>query len=84
MKTRAAILTGTERDWEIVELELDDPGPGEVTGPLGRVRPVPLRRPRRARATCLSRFPMVGGHEGAGIVEKVGPGVTRSPRATTS
>ncbi len=25
----------------------------------------------------IPRFPMVGGHEGAGIIEEVGPGVTR-------
>jgi len=31
----------------------------------------------------VSRFPIVGGHEGAGIIEEVGPGVTKVKPATT-
>lgn len=76
MKTRAAALTGPGRDsWEIVDLELDPPKQGEVL-----VRMV-------AAGLCHSdehlregvtppRYPMVGGHEGAGVIEEVGPGVT--------
>jgi len=76
MKTRAAILRDAGKDWEVTELELDPPKAGEL-----QVRYV-------ASGLCHSdehlrhgdlvpRFPMVGGHEGAGIVEQVGPGVTR-------
>ncbi len=32
----------------------------------------------------VPRFPIVGGHEGAGIIEEVGPGVTRLRPVTTS
>jgi alcohol dehydrogenase (nicotinoprotein) len=75
MKTKAAALYGVGQDWEIVELELDPPKAGEVL-----VRFV-------ASGLCHSddhlrtgdipvRFPIVGGHEGAGIVEEVGAGVT--------
>ena len=76
MKTRAAVLRDVGKDFEIVELDLDEPKTGEVL-----VRFV-------ASGLCHSddhlrtgdipvRYPIVGGHEGAGIVEKVGPGVTR-------
>jgi len=75
MKTRAAVLRAVGKDWEIVELELDPPKADEVL-----VRFV-------ASGMCHSddhlrtgdipvRYPIVGGHEGAGIVEQVGAGVT--------
>ena len=76
MKTRAAVLTGTERDWEIMELEVDDPGPGEVL--VRWVASGLCHSDDHARTGDLPvRFPLVGGHEGAGVVEKVGPGVMR-------
>jgi alcohol dehydrogenase (nicotinoprotein) len=76
MKTRAAVLRDVGKDFEVVELDLDEPKANEVL-----VRFV-------ASGLCHSddhlrtgdipvRYPIVGGHEGAGIVEKVGPGVTR-------
>jgi alcohol dehydrogenase len=83
MKTRAAILTmmgaampyEQSRPLEIAEVELDPPGPGEV---LIRMRAAGLchsdlsvidgNRPRP--------LPMVLGHEGAGVVEELGAGVT--------
>jgi alcohol dehydrogenase (nicotinoprotein) len=76
MKTKAAVLRELGKDWEITELDLDPPKTGEVL-----VRWV-------ASGLCHSdehlrtgdipvRYPIVGGHEGAGVVEEVGPGVTR-------
>ena len=76
MKTKAAVLRELGKDWEIAELDLDPPRTGEVL-----VRWV-------AAGLCHSdehlrtgdipvRYPIVGGHEGAGVVEEVGPGVTR-------
>jgi S-(hydroxymethyl)glutathione dehydrogenase/alcohol dehydrogenase len=76
VKTKAAVLREVGKEWEIVELELDPPKAGEVL-----VRYV-------ASGLCHSddhlrtgdipvRYPIVGGHEGAGIVEEVGAGVTR-------
>ena len=76
MKTRAAVLHRVNEPWEVTELELDRPGPHEVL-----VRWV-------AAGLCHSdehmrhgdvrpRFPIIGGHEGAGYVEEIGPGVTR-------
>ncbi len=82
MKTRAAVLRDMGKDWEIIEMDLDPPKDGEVL-----VRFV-------AAGLCHSddhlrtgdipvRYPIVGGHEGAGIVEEVGVGVSRSSPATT-
>jgi len=66
---------GLEEKWQVEAVELDPPGPGEVLVKL------------TASGLCHSdyhlvtgdtpvRFPFVGGHEGAGIVAGVGPGVT--------
>jgi Zn-dependent alcohol dehydrogenase len=76
MKTRAAVLRDVGKPFEIVELDLDEPRAGEVMVKFA------------ASGLCHSddhlrtgdipvRYPIVGGHEGAGIVEQVGEGVTR-------
>jgi alcohol dehydrogenase (nicotinoprotein) len=76
MLTKAAVLSGVRTPLTVEELELDPPKAGEVL-----VRMV-------ATGVCHSdvhyftgdstgrRFPLVLGHEGAGIVQEVGPGVT--------
>ncbi len=78
MRTRAAILRERNAPWSVEEIELDPPKAGEVlvkmvatgichsdehvvTGDLAGVTPEP---------------PIIGGHEGAGIVMEVGPGVS--------
>jgi len=76
VKTRAAVLTETNKPFQVVELDVDDPLAGEV-----RIKVA-------AAGLCHSdlgimegetpvRFPIVGGHEAAGVVESVGPGVTK-------
>jgi S-(hydroxymethyl)glutathione dehydrogenase/alcohol dehydrogenase len=75
MRTKAAVLWGLGEKWEVEEVELDDPKAGEVMVKL------------TASGLCHSDehlvtgdipipFPVVGGHEGAGTVVQVGPGVT--------
>ena len=81
MKSRAAVLRGVGRPWEIEEIEVHAPKTDEVlvewkvaglchsddhmvTGDLV---------PPGADAMV---FPFIGGHEGAGVVLDVGPGVT--------
>jgi Zn-dependent alcohol dehydrogenase len=74
VKTKAAVLWGLGEKWEVEEVELDDPKAGEVMVQL------------TASGLCHSDehlvtgdipipFPVVGGHEGAGRVVQVGPGV---------
>jgi NDMA-dependent alcohol dehydrogenase len=76
MRTRGAIVRGVGRDWEVVDLELSDPQDHEVLIEV------------HASGLCHSdqhiidgdlevELPFVGGHEGAGIVRAIGPGVTR-------
>ena len=76
MKTKAAILRDVHTDWEVTELDLDPPKAGEVL--LRMVAAGLCHSDEHLRTGDIPpRFPMVGGHEGAGIVEEVGPGVTR-------
>jgi S-(hydroxymethyl)glutathione dehydrogenase/alcohol dehydrogenase len=76
MRTKAAVLRGTGQDFEITELELDPPQAGEV---LIRFAAAGLCHSDEhlRRGDLMPRFPIVGGHEGAGVIEAVGPGVTR-------
>ena len=77
MRTRAAILDELHAPWSVEEIELDPPKAGEVlvkiaasgmchsdehlvTGDLAGATPAP---------------PIIGGHEGAGVVLEVGEGV---------
>jgi NDMA-dependent alcohol dehydrogenase len=76
MKTRAAVLRGTGKPFEITEVELDEPKAGEVL--IRWVAAGLCHSDEHLRhGDIVPRFPIVGGHEGAGIIEKVGPGVTR-------
>ena len=86
MKSRAAVLHGTEQPWSIEEVDVEAPKVDEVlvhwkaaglchsdehfvTGDM-----VPNAE-MLAMMGVTSFFPMIGGHEGAGIVMEVGPGV---------
>src|SRR5260370_1125694 len=75
MRTQAAILWESGTDWSVENIELDPPGAGEV---LVRVAAAGLCHSEEHHVTGDVPFaaPMIGGHEGAGYVEAVGPGVT--------
>jgi len=75
MQTKAAILWETDTPWSVEDIELDDPGPDEVRVKLA------------ASGMCHSdehlvtgdlpfELPIIGGHEGAGVVEAVGQNVS--------
>ncbi len=63
------------RPLEIAELELPDPGPGEV---LVKIRAASLCRSDLSVVTGARPWPlpMVIGHEAAGRIERIGPGVS--------
>jgi S-(hydroxymethyl)glutathione dehydrogenase/alcohol dehydrogenase len=75
VKTKAAVLWEVGADWSVEEIDLDPPGPGEVLVKLA------------ASGMCHSdehlvtgdlpfALPIIGGHEGAGVVQEVGAGVS--------
>src|ERR1700693_2293232 len=76
MKTRAAVAFEAKKPLEIVELDLDGPKAGEVLVEI------------KATGICHTDaytldgydsegiFPSVLGHEGAGVVREIGPGVS--------
>jgi len=76
MKTKAAVVVEAGKPIEIEELDLDGPQEGEV---LIRYTHAGLCHSdiHVAHGDLEARLPMVLGHEGAGVVEEVGPGVTR-------
>ena len=75
MKTKAAVLWELNAPWSVEEIELDAPGPNEVLVKLA------------ASGMCHSdehlvtgdlpfELPIIGGHEGAGVVQQVGSNVS--------
>ena len=76
MRTRAAMIRQAGQPWEVTILELDDPGPGEVLIKFFASGLCHSDEHVRAGHT-EARLPMVGGHEGAGVVEAIGEDVTR-------
>jgi NDMA-dependent alcohol dehydrogenase len=76
IKTKAAFLRGPNQDFEIGELDLDPPKAGEVL--IRFVAAGLCHSDEHLRhGDIVPRFPLVGGHEGSGIIEQVGEGVTR-------
>jgi S-(hydroxymethyl)glutathione dehydrogenase/alcohol dehydrogenase len=75
MQTEAAVLWDCNKEWSIEPIELDPPREGEV---LVRLAASGLCHSDEHLVTgdLAASYPIVGGHEGAGIVEEVGPGVT--------
>lgn len=88
MKCKAAIIHGPGQEWQVEEIEVDSPKVGEVlvhwthaglchsdehlvTGDF-----VPNEEQAKAMGMTGSMYPMIGGHEGSGIIAEVGPYVT--------
>jgi S-(hydroxymethyl)glutathione dehydrogenase/alcohol dehydrogenase len=86
MKSKAAVLWQTNTKWSVEDIELDPPKAGEVlvkltasglchsdehllTGDM-------VLDEETAKLLGLQQLPVIGGHEGAGEVVEVGPGVT--------
>ena len=86
MDTQAAILWGVQRPWSVEDIILDAPKQGEVLVALTAsgmchseehiVTGDMLIPPDMAEAFGVDTFPIIGGHEGAGVVAEVGPAVT--------
>ncbi|MCO1655484.1 NDMA-dependent alcohol dehydrogenase [Pseudonocardia humida] len=75
MRTRAAALLEQPGTWQVIEVDLDEPAEHEV---LVRFVAAGLCHSDDHAATGdmpVGKLPLIGGHEGAGVVEAVGPGV---------
>ncbi len=76
MKTRAAIAWEAGRPLEIEEVDLEGPRAGEVLIELKATGVCHTDEFTRSGADPEGIFPVIFGHEGAGIVREVGAGVT--------
>ncbi|MGO8827268.1 MAG: NDMA-dependent alcohol dehydrogenase [Acidimicrobiales bacterium] len=86
MKTHAAVLWGRGEDWRIEEIDLDPPKSHEVLVQWAaaglchsdehlRASDMGAPPPAEGAPPKPALFPMVGGHEGGGVVLEVGPDV---------
>ncbi|AXC50305.1 S-(hydroxymethyl)glutathione dehydrogenase/class III alcohol dehydrogenase [Paracoccus suum] len=76
MKTRAAVALEAGRPLEVMEVELDGPKAGEVMVEIKATGICHTDEFTLSGADPEGLFPAILGHEGAGIVVEVGPGVT--------
>ena len=81
MKSLAAVCWRVGDPWSVEEIEVDPPGPGEVLVEWVAAGLCHSDENLRSGARVPKGsedvlFPLLGGHEGAGVVAEVGPGVT--------
>jgi S-(hydroxymethyl)glutathione dehydrogenase / alcohol dehydrogenase len=76
MKTKAAVCFAAGEPLEIVEVDLQGPKAGEVLVEIKASGVCHTDEFTRSGADPEGLFPVIFGHEGAGIVVDVGPGVT--------
>ena len=76
MKTRAAVGMRAGEPLVIEEVELDGPKKGEVLVEIKATGVCHTDEFTRSGADPEGLFPVIFGHEGAGVVLEVGPGVT--------
>ena len=76
MKTRAALFTGVGEPFEIAEIDLDPPRDDEVVVRMSAVG-ICGTDLHQVKGEFDRPTPIVLGHEGSGVVEDVGSGVTR-------
>ena len=87
MKTHAAVLHGIGQEWKVEEIELDPPKAGEVLMKMGAAGlchsdehavtgDLSYSNEMAAEMGMPAMFPIIGGHEGSGVILEVGLGVT--------
>ena len=76
MKTRAAVAFEKGKPLQIVEVDLDGPKAGEVLVEMKATGICHTDEFTLSGADPEGLFPVILGHEGAGVVVDVGPGVT--------
>src|SRR3954464_12807040 len=76
MKTRAAVAWKAGQPLEVVEVDLAGPKTGEVLVEIKATGVCHTDEFTRSGGDPEGLFPVIFGHEGAGVVVEVGPGVT--------
>lgn len=76
MKTRAAVAWAKGTPLEIEEIDLEGPKKGEVLVKIAATGICHTDAFTLSGADPEGLFPVILGHEGAGVVQEVGPGVT--------
>lgn len=70
---RVGIMGGV-RDVSVLDIPIPEPGPGEILVRL-RATAICTWEQRSYSGAQANKFPFVGGHESAGVVAAIGPGV---------
>ena len=75
MKTKGALLWDFHQRWSVEEIEIGDPRKGEVKIQMEAAGMCHSDYHLMTGGIPMFGFPVLGGHEGAGTVIEVGPGV---------
>ncbi|MGW1545898.1 NDMA-dependent alcohol dehydrogenase [Streptomyces sp. NPDC002346] len=75
MKARAALLWEQPGQWQVEDVELSEPGFGEVLVEMVATGLCHSDDHIAVGDVPVPHYPFCGGHEGSGIVRQVGPGV---------
>jgi len=75
MKTKGALVWSLDQPWSIEEIEIGDPRKGEVKVALEAAGLCHSDHHLLTGDIPTAAYPILGGHEGAGIITEVGPGV---------
>lgn len=75
MKTKAAVIYENNAPFEIEEVDLQEPSTGEILVEL-KATGICRTDEHAVTGSMPNPLPAVLGHEGAGIVKEIGPGVT--------
>src|SRR4029450_115998 len=76
MRTRAAVAYEVNKPLVVEEVELDGPRQGEVLVEIMATGVCHTDEFTRSGADPEGVLPVIFGHEGAGVVREIGPGVT--------
>ena len=75
MRTKGALIWELNSPWSVEDIEIGDPRANEVTVQLEAAGMCHSDLHLVTGGVPMAGFPILGGHEGAGIITEVGPGV---------